>query len=674
MQPISRVVIAVGFALASILAVMHFEISESDRTLRGATEFVIDDFDRSMTSDEIYAVVRKVAVDEEVNIYKLGFGDDSNDRLFFKFIGNPLEHESLAPGGHYADFDARRNTRFLSQDEISTQDVRGRYVISGDEERIVSSLGSLRATGFALTRWRDSGEADIWIELQRTSLPALFLVVVFCCILIIAYTVIRSAKEFSIKGLHGYGLRRIVGADVLIVFVVGLLSSLGATTATVGYLHWYNDWERLPEFVPRLLGVHLVLLLFLVVAKSVAVSIVVYGQPLRVFDGAPSDIKFLRFAYVAKCLAIAGLLMLMADSVTVLGSLDDAKRVADRWQALPNYLAVSYSSGMPVGDNPEVVRRDSEFRAAFAGLESRDRAFLASSQVIRSREASHADEAPVDLIVDNNFLERECVADTAGFCVRNLSGGEGRATLLVPEHLRVYRDEIVNDYQKWLAFQGKLQNAPSGYSQASISVEYTRVGQEVFSYRLTSPISAGHVNDPVILVADAGSGLLSDNFYASVSSSAGVLFTDKELLEADLDRTGVGPLVQYVYSVKHLSMQEVSDLRQTGRTQAASLALTALVAIVVSAFVASMYCSRHRKRIYLEEIHGYSFLRRHLAIASGLTYGGAVVVSGVVLVGPGSVSSGPLLAVAVVSVDVLITLGFITVYETRAHRTWLKRA
>ncbi|WP_336088127.1 hypothetical protein [Nocardia sp. SSK8] len=675
MKLLLRIAILAGFGLAAMMSVVHFDVSESAQTLRGTTELVVDDFDRAVPKDMLSAAFGAIAADNRVNIYKLDFGVDSDDRRFYAYIGDQDRATALAPGGEYEDFDPGRSTRIFPADDLTIQDIRGRYLIDGTEQSTQRAIMALADSGFTIATWRGAHRSDILAALSQTKLPHIFAVVILCCALIVAHSAIRSAKTYAIKAQHGYSRFRIVADSLVDLIAICSAAAIASAVAVAGYLYLYNGWTRFDAFLPTLLGALGMLLTLLLLVSAIAVMITLQGRHGQQLKGSTPDAKMLTFAYVAKFALLAVLVVLMAGSVRALVLYADLNRAAQRWLATPDYLALSYAVGTPFGDRAEARELDTAFRTMFADLERENAAFLAVSHDLRPAADIRLDDKPSDLIVDNNFLSTDCVHESTGTCVRGTPLGDLEMHLLIPENRRAEEAAIVDRYRAWIAFQQEVQRSPIDPADIEVTVRYLQADQDVFAFRASNSATDGFVRDPVILVTDANKRLLSDNFYSASSTSGEILFRDRQRLDSALEDSGIGAFLQYYYSIKSLSMQDIAEADQAGRNQLASLVITLIAATTASGLLAALYCGRHRKRIYLKEIHGFSFRRRHATLAIGLLLGSGTVVVGVVLGGGAPTTDATsALILAMVAVDVVITLAFTAAYESRAHQSWLKRA
>ncbi|WP_280263277.1 hypothetical protein [Nocardia abscessus] len=676
MQLVPRVVIAFGFTLAAIISVAYFGLREQAHTLRGTTEFVVDDFDSSLSKEDLYSSFSTVSAQNTVNIYKLSFGEDSHRRIFFEFIGNPERKLLTSDNGQYTTFDPRLQTIFLPATDITTQDIRGRYAIDGTESAKRRTIAELSGLGFNIAIWDQDYGPLVWDSLGRSHLLTVFVVVLLCCALVVGYSALSSTKDYAVKQLHGYGRTRIIAEGLVEVVATCIVIATAVAIATAVYLGFYNDFARFDAFLPTLLAPFGALLLLLVLVKTSAIAIAISlpNSDGRYLKGAKSDVALLNFAYIAKFAVLATMLILVIGGVHAITRFTDMNRAADRWKATPDYLAVSHSTGVPTKDGAEKRRLDAQVRRLFASFEQQGKAILVASQDIRSSASGLAGEKSIDLVVDNNFLRENCVLNLQNSCVRDLRTSDLEMTLLMPESMKGQEGDIVQRYLNLIVFQQHIQGTPVDRSDITPSVIYSRSGQELFSYKAATALDGAFVRDPVVLVADASTRLLSDDFYSAKSSSAEALFIDKDYLGGELNRSGLDSLMQYYYSIKDQSLQDISDFETASRNQLVGLGITMIAGTVTSSFLAALYCSRNRKRIYLEEIHGYSFLRRHSKTTFGLTLGCATTFFGIAIANS-ALFTGVygLLAVGMVVMDILITAGFIAVYETRSHASWLKR-
>ncbi|WP_157106543.1 DUF1430 domain-containing protein [Nocardia arthritidis] len=677
MQLVPRVVIAFGFTLAAIISVAYFELKEQAHTLRGTTEFVIDDFDRSLSKSALYDSLSAVSTRSSVNIYKLSFGESSKDRIFFEFIGSPERKHLLTADGPYITFDPQLSTTFRPASDITTEDIRGRYAVDGTESAKSGAIAELSRLGFNVAIWDQDYGPLLWDNLGRSHLLTIFCVVLLCCALVVGYSALSSTKDYAVKQLHGYGRTRILATGLVEVVATCVGIAAAAATFTAAYLGIYNKFARFDAFLPTLLAAFGVLVLLLVLVKTIAIAIAISlpNSDGRYLKGAKADATLLNFAYVAKLAVLATLLILIVGGIHTITRFADMHLAADRWKATADYLAVSHSTGIPTTDGPEKRRLDAQFRRLFSSFEQQGKAILVAGQHIRSPTGDLVGEKSIDLVVDNNYLRENCLLNLQNKCVRDVSTSDLQMTLLIPEHMKEQENDIVRSYLNLIVFQQRIQGTPVDVGDIKSRIIYFKSGQSLFSYRAATALDGAFVGDPVLLVTEASTRLLSDDFYSAKSSSAEALFTDKDHLSSDLIQSGLDSLIQYYYSIKDKSLQDISDFESASRNQLIGLAITVVSGTVTSSFLAALYCSRSRKRIYVEEIHGYSFFRRHRKMLSGLILGCVTTFAGIAIANS-ALFAGMygLVAVGIAGTDFLLTAAFIAVYETRSHASWLKRA
>ncbi|MFI9403576.1 DUF1430 domain-containing protein [Nocardia sp. NPDC052316] len=675
MQLVSRVVIAVSFLLTAIISVVYFELKDEAHPLRGTTEIVVDNFDRSLSKESLYNAFSTVAVEQNTNIYKLSFdGTNSKDRVFFEFIGNPGRSEALAPGGKYVTFDPELRTVFRPSSHITTEDVRGRYIIDGSASSIESSIAALQSFRFQVSRWDQNFGSALWDTLSQSNLLTILTVVVLCCALVVAYSALNSAKAYAIKSLHGYPRWRIIAERLGVLAKTSTLLAFAILVATTIYLWQYNGLARFPALLMTLLVTFGLVLILLFAVESIAVWFALTQQTDQNLKGAKSDGRLLHFAYLAKFAVLATILTLIIGCVRAIILLGAMDQVSEKFKAMPDYLALSHSVAAGRIDGQEKRDLDAKIRELFDTFEKQDKALLVASNDLRpARDVQAGDEFP-DLIVDNNFIHKNCIVDSFGSCIGNVHISDLEMVLLIPDSKKHQQSVIIERYVEFIAFQQRIQGTPVDSDAVKISVKNIRDGQDIFSYRVTDSLTKSFVRDPVILVSDARARLLSDDFYSAKSSSAEALFLDSMLLRDSLATAGIDTYLQYHYSIRDLSMQDIADVERASYSQLYGLVATIIAGTVIASFLAALYCTRNRKQIYVKELHGYSFWRRHSGLSLGLTLGCATVLVGLALGNP-SLLHGRMgiLAIGAVTADILITVGFIAVYETRSHNTWMKR-
>jgi len=98
------------------------------------------------------------------------------------------------------------------------------------------------------------------------------------------------------------------------------------------------------------------------------------------------------------------------------------------------------------------------------------------------------------------------------------------------------------------------------------------------------------------------------------------------------------------------------------------------VLVLSSVVTIAVYCDRRKRPMFVELIHGYSFVRRHwryLAGAAGLS----VLGIGLAGLAGGSLARGRdvVVAAAFLAAQVVVSLVAIRIYETRFRADFIKR-
>lgn len=658
--------------MLAIISWVYFELEEGAKPLRDTSAFWIESFDQSLSKDAAFEFISEVADANHINIYKMSYGQGEHDRRFFEFIGNMNGREQLAPGGKYRDFDPRIQVTFQPASELTDQDIRGVYVVDDLPSRTSQSLADLRRHGFGIRSVDGRSESVLSDALNNLPLLGVLVVLMICCVLVVAYASLVAVKSYAVRLLHGFTRLSVVSEGVLSLAITYSVAIAVVVPITALYSWRYNDMFR---FWPYLQVFALCLAVLLLVLVVVGVSATVAALPnegSRYLKGAQPVGKLFCFAIFAKVAVLVTILVLALNSAAALSSIAELDKASEHWRKTAQHFALSHAGTVPFGKTPERKKVDGQIRAMFAYLEQQGAGMLVAAQDPRNVSEVGTSKRP-DLIVDNNYLRENCILDINGNCVRDVPMADLQMVLLIPESRKPDEDRIVQSYAEFVAFHQQYQGTPISLADIKSVIRYTKKEQEAFSYRVTSRFDDPFVRDPVIMVADANVRLLSDTYYAAKSTTAEVIFTDSVLLDEAIKRYGVDPHIQYSYSLKDQSLQQVSDLEHKIFAGLAALVIIGLVGLVTAGFMAALYCVRYRKINYLREIHGYTFFGRHRHFAAGLGLVAIGILFCVWLAMPGFFGGfAAVLGLGIIGMDALLTVGFVALYETRARVVWLK--
>lgn len=621
-----------------------------------------------------------------INIFKVqpDPSDSMQARILYAFVGDP--DRFAAHGGYdYPTFSNQQvRTTVLPAAQITTEDLRGRYVTSADAGQLTDLLNTLDGAGLRAEADGVSRLLLIGFSAGQGNLAGAVLVMLIALALAVFYSVSRNRKIYALRALHGHrpvdNVRFEVGAATM-TFGTGLLALLALIIPVLGF---YNQFRQALRFL-RVLAV-MVVLLYLVLI--VLVLIAMWSLPRM---HIPAIIKGEQAARRNGILAaVVHVIVLTIVIVTSAGSMDRitavraSLEVSDRWlQDSPLYALRVAPSETSYEDQ---VRAADGFGTTLSGLESTGEVLLVSYDSERlpdsTPDAGGVDDA-ASLIVNNEYLRRQEVRDPQGQRITDVTETPGAFTLLIPDTYRGDRDQLLARYTNYFAdfacLVGRDEDDPFT-CQPHGAVIATAAGQELFAYNGTEflPAQMQHdpvtLTDPIIVVAPIASGLISPVLHMSYASQDDLFFGDPAALEAALREHGISSVFQGIDNATDaVATSRALSQRQLQR-DIVSLALGWAALILATIIMAAVYCDRRKRPMFVQLIHGYSFTERHWGYFTAIVLLSLIAVGLADLAGSLGHSRDMVAAAAFVLVQATIAAVAIRAYESRFRADLIKRS
>jgi len=633
------------------------------------------------TKDAAIDAIAATAQELGCNIFKVQPDPDGSTqgRILFAFVGDSDTFESNG-GYDYPEFSALAlTTHVVPADTLTTQDLRGRYVTDASAGQMAAMLARLDEAGIAA---RDSTVGGIWILLYSVgqgNLAGSFAVMAIALGLAISYSVARNRKVYALRALHGYRRISSVRAEVISCTATFGVGVAGLLVVGVPLLGVYNQFRQALGFL-RVFALTIVVLYVVVIALVVlAVLSLPRASTPVVLKGERASLRNGVLAAVAQVAVLAIVLATTSASMNRVEAVKDSLAVSNYWSEGDALYALRLSA---TGTHEDNVRDAPGLAAVIVDLERADQVLLVGFKGDIGDDAG----APTDpqgsdaMIVNNQYLERQVVRDAEGRRIVDLSEGKDGFTLLVPRSYdgdpQALLERYVAYFKDFACTVGRVDHSFSCDPQGKIV--FTEPRQDLFTYSGTAFLPAEmqtkmFVHDPVIAVVPAVSELISPMEYLSYSSRDDVLFSDPAALGDALDAQGSGSF-QGIDNAADAVTTSVALAQRELTMDAFGLALGWAVLVLSSVVMIAVYCDRRKRPMFVELIHGYSFVRRHwryLAGAAGLS----VLGIGLAGLAGGSLARGRevVVAAAFLAAQMVVSLVAIRIYETRFRADFIKR-
>jgi putative ABC transport system permease protein len=392
-------------------------------------------------------------------------------------------------------------------------------------------------------------------------------------------------------------------------------------------------------------------------------------------------------AAAAQVAVLAIVLATTSASMSRVEAVSDSLAVSTYWSEGDALYALRLST---TGTHKDNVRDAPGLAAVITDLERADQVLLVGFKGDVGDDAGKPTdpEGSDAMIVNNQYLERQVVHDAEGRRIADLPKRKDGFTLLVPRSYdgdpQALLEKYVAYFKDFACTLARVDHSFSCHPQGKIV--FTEPGQDLFTYSGTAFLPAEmqtqmFVHDPVVAVVPAVSELISPMEYLSYSSRDDVLFSDPAALGDALDAQriggsfqGIGGSFQGIDNAADAVTTSVALAKRELTMDAFGLALGWAVLVLSSVMMIAVYCDRRKRPMFVELIHGYSFVRRHWRYLAG-----AAVLSALGI-GLGGLAGGSLVrgrdvvvAAAFLTAQIVVSLVAIRIYETRFRADFIKR-
>ncbi|WP_066517611.1 hypothetical protein [Curtobacterium ammoniigenes] len=652
----------VGGAVAVVLVLSFLVTRVLDELAPVGSTDIVTVWDQSAPpSGSFQALVERTAVANGMTILKEVRTESGPAVVRHEYVANLREARAFQVSDHdVTGFDPTLITRFRPISELSSNRINGTYLTDAGTAAANGFAASLREQGVTVTVHPLSPvSVAFWVasEVPAVPLGAALLLVVLAGV--VAWQASRR-NSAAISASFGRNLRRSSYRDAAGLAAVLTAGGLVGMAASAAALLAFNGAARSALFLTvSAAGLALVicfaLVVFLIAAACTRASLT------RVINGARPWRSVLTVALLGNviALAFAGSAATTAWQSITLAASDSSER--GMWRSSLDHVRLNFFSS-----NAELDAAEPELAALFTRLDAAGAVVLAD-HVVNPDLTSHEPNTGNVLLVNSQYLNEQVIQEPSGTRITPAALDPNALTLLVPEGVRVSeRDK--HAWEAFLRFQRGNATNPEVIPATIRVTTLLTTTPRVFTYATDDLWSTSSAADTVVAVLPSATPSMSANMITSNMTTGEVVFTDPELLRADL-------------AAHHLTLAEIEPLRNSvsyrsvviERALWQSLAAVGVLVLVlgvsaaVTAHTLTMIWSR---RTMIVRTHGRSMVR---AVGSSLALPLAVLASaGSVLVATTAESSIPIVIGSVV-VDALVVIVATAIHGIRLARPRLRR-
>ncbi|WP_427109164.1 DUF1430 domain-containing protein [Lysinibacillus xylanilyticus] len=589
--------------------------------------------------------------DNSLNIYSTNVLGDSYINLKSgefptgkRFIANHWKEDKKNQSGmfyfpvtnwefHIYDFKQIKNVGFKNEF----------YLSSLDKEILHSFTKEFSPFGKVLTKQENIS------SLVLTNISLLMIVIFSFVIYIIGmfYFLIRQRKTLLLYSLWGYSKAKIVRSFfspfLWFLSIIFTLFSIGIIIISVTFSKIYF----LKDFFQLFILVNISILMILLFVTLLGVLLIFkfnkYHQSVK---GALPFRKIQWMSIILKTVVSIALFSMISFSFMKYNNLTNKINSLSYWDDTQNVFRIQVGVlNNDILDNLKLDRDLNDRLSLFyEKIKKSNQAFLIEAE--KFSVIDYKDGKPIysymsgientndlytpqgrRIVIDENYLKVNPIQSSNGVpIIKQLHKDKNTLNVLVPEHLKVIEEHIVNSYREWFYFQSveivNMYNKELAHpliekkiDDLKINITYTKKGQEYFTYSNYRGNQKNRVIDPIaVLYTDS-----LDTSTIGADATHSLFFVDNsngnayENISSSLEEANVKE-INNVVSVYDEASDEIIELKWELFQQLIGLIIVIIFSFILFiAYIWSFY-NAHRYQLTLKYLFGYSYWKRNKTI------------------------------------------------------------
>ena len=649
------------------------------------TSFTVERVDTATKADAVRAIAQ-ASRNLGINVFKIqpSFRDSMKSRVLVAFVGDQKSFQRNG-GYDYPSFSTRdQSTKVVSFEEITTQDLRGRYATNADRSHMEQLAKALSRSRIVVDESRGLWMNATVYALGKGGLWAGVAIIAITMVVSTAYSLSRNRKIHAVKAMHGYTSGRILVGELvplLATLTVGLM-----TIALVGlpFLWLVNGFHQIWRLLRVLFIAVAVLTAYLVFLTLALGGAGTFRDRIpAVLNGEGNELRDGIIAGFAQFMVVAVLFGTISGSLNRISAVQSTSRSLAQWSRISDQYVLRLLLNTTQED---ALREAPPLMKVIEDLDSRGKAMLVGYKGDSVFSADGNDDpykpdGSDSMIVSPNYLDKQPIVGLDGKPVRVVGKDIGAFTLLVPSSYKGDPGALLKEYAEYFKrmCQEDVTRKQKSYSCNPHGVLVrTRSGQDISLFSGTQFMPAEDqqrlsLKNPVVAVTSPSSGLISPMEYLSYTSSDSVLFSDPELLQSKLDHYGISGYFQGIDNAKDSVAYTLSLSRNEQRGDVIAISFGLAAAMMAILVCSAAYCARRRRLSFVQFIHGYGFFRRHGGFLTMQNIGMLLTLMAVGIIGSMNKVTDLVAGTLLFAVSSLIMAITVSVYESRFRADDIKR-
>ncbi|MGE7691778.1 DUF1430 domain-containing protein [Lysinibacillus sp. NPDC097214] len=479
---------------------------------------------------------------------------------------------------------------------------------------------------------------------------SLLMIVIFSFVIYtigIFYFLIQKRKTLLLYNLWGYSKVKIVCSFISpflwFLSIVFTLVTMGLIIFSVIFKHVYF----LKDFFPLFILVNILILMILLFVTLLGILLIFKFNKYRYsVKGALPFRKIQWMSIILKTLVSIVLFSMISFSFMKYNNLTNKLNSLSYWDDTQNVFRIQVGVlNNSISDNLKLDRDLNDRLSLFyEKIKKNNQAFLIEAE--KFSVINYKDGKPIysymlgikntndlytpqgrRIVIDENYLKVNPIQSSNGVSIiKQLHEDKNTLNVLVPEHLNVIEEHIVNSYRDWFYFQSveivNMYNKELAQpllekkiDDLKINIIYTKKGQEYFTYSNYRGNQKNRVIDPVaILYTDS-----LDTSTIGAYTTHSLFFLDNsngnayENISTSLEEANAKE-INSVVSVYDEASDEIIELKWELFQQLIGLTIVIIFSFILFIAYIWSYYNAHLYQLTLKYLFGYSYWKRNKTI------------------------------------------------------------
>ncbi|MDZ5759711.1 hypothetical protein RAK27_13695 [Carnobacterium maltaromaticum] len=564
---------------------------------------VVEEWDKSKRTDEIYRSIENYTKKNDIAIHKIVFRTNSNgntEKNIFTFTNKKTSNYVYSQKGF------KTITNFHDSKKLSTENILGSYALTQaapkDLENYLASLG-------LVTHIEKFNIFSFFAGSMFTTTGNLFVVMLFSMILAGFFYKISQRKKYGVIEILGKNVIKESRNDFIIDSAIVIISILFFCLVY-------------PIFTPLLIRIGLIF--FIGIFSLSLLTTLVANKSGTISDKIKGEKPYKLLTYANIFVKVVVLIFIVIFSFRALNQLNESKenyKGLSNWSEVENYYQLEFNNTTTLFidfSNP-----DKDAKKLEAGkINQKLFPLLVKSEQSGSILASNNEEllsfertgSPFSIdshsfmTVNHNFLESVLVIDSKGNRISQLP--QDKFYCLIPENEKSNSKKIKEQIAEQIALNQDLFGDPEDSYKGDIELLYIKSDQSIFNFNAENPKYSISTNPIILVLSLQMVGPNIDNWIAEISQGH-YLFKNQKEVQEFISNNYLEDEFWGLTAAKDRANEMLQKSEIEYRTASISLFLLIIIFVIVAFYNSLVYVELNKKRLFLQYIFGDSLWMRH---------------------------------------------------------------